>query len=975
MQILNKRKLTVKPETIAKQIRLCEALDSKLCDEASLQLKQWIGEGCGIGELVKYFVSYQSVRALELLCHVNEPHDKILLDHMSECLQRNPEGTIVLLGRIVQRAPSWLSKLPAHEIFTRILDLIKLSKNLEIVNSALLLIASLLPHCPTCSDATVRDLLRSFIDSCKVYHQKRKSSLEKWKQLQYNHDQHIDNPFIMSNIIVLMQIDALQYSLGMFFNVIYGIYPCNVITHLQKFAQSSGYTDFFIGVLEPLILSVRFHPNALLENREREISAERWTEHGPDEFFALCQKVSTFNDSNHGATCFPSSYFDRQINEKVGDVSIKTKANKECIHSIDENTFSMFTRGLRAFGPSRLTNFCNLNTPRNELNEEFGIPEVSMIDTINLENLLNDSLTMNTNSSNSLHQTYFLNANSGQNAARIFGRQSNLKTARESKSCCTSKAERAFRMNPVLAESNRPTQKPSLRRSVSLPAFDQNALDLTATSTLRIPPSVSNLLLDYGRSRFAKQSNEELKKQTEVLRQNYMIETENYHDILKLLGLADRLPGRIYDDLHDTLHRLNVESQRDLLESRLRLVNHHLMFERSCRLLHAQRNHHLFDRLRKQAVLTTENERLQSENRQLRADLVKHNELILQIKNENIKLRTTLHEREQYFMTQLESAEATIVSCRQEAETLRHNSAALEHNFNSQRRQLESLWANNEKEKVTRQLSDMQTSELQRLREDLAATQTENQRLRDRCQTLLVEQDALLTSGTMRDHDLITPTEDRLQVLRLQLKRTTDELAKKRDQCQYAENNCSAEIQRRIELELALTRTAKVHASQIEALDHKYDALLSVCDKQEAHIAYLYGLMQSSNAKSTSRTKNPSFTGVFHMEEMSSETINKHISDLFGDASNENPLIERQNGGIAFKHANEMYAPSSLDADTKREIRQRRPSLTTEHETLSTIINGSHRGEENKSESDESKSSVGPSFAPSNARDLWNNHF
>lgn len=78
--------------------------------------------GFGITQLVEYYARCQSIRALELLCLVQEPHDKILLDSLSECMNQNPHGALILLGRIVQKATSWLPKFPHHLLFRQILE-------------------------------------------------------------------------------------------------------------------------------------------------------------------------------------------------------------------------------------------------------------------------------------------------------------------------------------------------------------------------------------------------------------------------------------------------------------------------------------------------------------------------------------------------------------------------------------------------------------------------------------------------------------------------------------------------------------------------------------------------------------------------------------------------------------------------------------------------------------------------------------
>lgn len=107
--------------------------------------------------------------------------------------------------------------------------------------------------------------------------------------------------------------------------------------------------------------------------------------------------------------------------------------------------------------------------------------------------------------------------------------------------------------------------------------------------------------------------------------------SEKHHLELKALGLANRVPGKMYDDMARTLQGLSPEKQVtvfrrnnavitpfqcELLSTRLRLVNQHLLFERYCRLLHATRNRRLFAQLKHQKSYMAECERLKRSEHQ-----------------------------------------------------------------------------------------------------------------------------------------------------------------------------------------------------------------------------------------------------------------------------------------------------------------------------------------------------------------------
>lgn len=48
-----------------------------------------------------------------------------MLDNMLEYMNQNLSETIILLGKIVQKAPSWLPKFSHHSIFRTILEKIQ----------------------------------------------------------------------------------------------------------------------------------------------------------------------------------------------------------------------------------------------------------------------------------------------------------------------------------------------------------------------------------------------------------------------------------------------------------------------------------------------------------------------------------------------------------------------------------------------------------------------------------------------------------------------------------------------------------------------------------------------------------------------------------------------------------------------------------------------------------------------------------
>lgn len=74
------------------------------------------------------------MRTVEVLAGVRDPHDKYLLDRLSEALSKSGSNsqriqTLTLLGHIARRQPTWLYKLANHALFRDLLKLLKVELN------------------------------------------------------------------------------------------------------------------------------------------------------------------------------------------------------------------------------------------------------------------------------------------------------------------------------------------------------------------------------------------------------------------------------------------------------------------------------------------------------------------------------------------------------------------------------------------------------------------------------------------------------------------------------------------------------------------------------------------------------------------------------------------------------------------------------------------------------------------------------
>ena len=83
-----------------------------------------------VNGLFDYYLSTDSLRAIEVLSGVREPHDKHLLDRLAETFGKTSGHgqrvqALKLLGHVARRQPTWLYKLANHALFKELLKLLK----------------------------------------------------------------------------------------------------------------------------------------------------------------------------------------------------------------------------------------------------------------------------------------------------------------------------------------------------------------------------------------------------------------------------------------------------------------------------------------------------------------------------------------------------------------------------------------------------------------------------------------------------------------------------------------------------------------------------------------------------------------------------------------------------------------------------------------------------------------------------------
>ncbi|XP_049276880.1 hamartin [Anopheles funestus] len=218
--------------------------------------------------MMEYFAHTSSIRIVEILVKVQQPHDKHIFDRLSEWIRSGTSKTLALtlFGHIIQKRPLWLYKVGAHQLVKDVLKLSKVEKDITSLINAVLCIIDLLPVIPLVMGSFVQDLFDVF------------NYLATWNQ----NESHLPE----------YQLIHLQFGLYELFTRLYGMYPCNFVAFLKHEYSSAGRQAVFQHTIKPLLDTVKIHPRLVLSDRESETSQQRWKNMEPHDVVNECARMS-----------------------------------------------------------------------------------------------------------------------------------------------------------------------------------------------------------------------------------------------------------------------------------------------------------------------------------------------------------------------------------------------------------------------------------------------------------------------------------------------------------------------------------------------------------------------------------------------------------------------------------------------------------------------------------------------------------
>ncbi|XP_019873494.1 hamartin isoform X2 [Aethina tumida] len=248
-----------------------ESNDKKTVEDAKQELRQLfknVSESWLLNGLYEYYIRTNSVRSMDVLVNIKEPHHTFLFEKLCDSLKSSEMKiqALTLLGHVARAQPTWLYTLPDHPLFKDVLKLLKAELDLLPLISALLLVIVLLPAFPTKMAHYLQDLFEIF------------SRLAAWNCSpgKFEEDQMIH----------------MQVALFALFLRLYGMYPCNFLHYLRLNHSREKNNPVFVHTIKPMLSSVKMNPTLVTANRDNETSNERWRKMEMHDVIVECERFS-----------------------------------------------------------------------------------------------------------------------------------------------------------------------------------------------------------------------------------------------------------------------------------------------------------------------------------------------------------------------------------------------------------------------------------------------------------------------------------------------------------------------------------------------------------------------------------------------------------------------------------------------------------------------------------------------------------
>lgn len=234
--------------------------------------------------LMDHFYQTSSERIVDVLLKTNCVH---IFDRLLEWLRTSSHKlpALSLLGHIIAKHPTWLYQIEKHNVFREIFKILKTERDVIPETVALLCIITLLAKIPYRVKNHLDDLFEVF------------TYLAAWNS-------HSHKTSVVSSGRATGATEHLQIGLYIYFQRLYGMFPCNFMEYLRREYTSQANTTpvkgaIFTHTIVPLLQTVRMHPKLITATLESEISEQHWRKVTPHDVITQCARLCVDSCDNH----------------------------------------------------------------------------------------------------------------------------------------------------------------------------------------------------------------------------------------------------------------------------------------------------------------------------------------------------------------------------------------------------------------------------------------------------------------------------------------------------------------------------------------------------------------------------------------------------------------------------------------------------------------------------------------------------
>ncbi|XP_060578266.1 hamartin-like [Ruditapes philippinarum] len=249
----------------SQEIQVCDGIKTLIQENLASTKEAWL-----VHSLVDYYYMTQSYSVVDILCGVQDPHDKNLLEKLHDGIksQEHQLNALQLLLHIVCKQPLWINKIVKMSVLKVILKCLKTETSIPVLTTGVTIVTVLLPSIPTIVGPYLPDLFEIF-NKLASFSVKRP-------------------PGNTPDIFYL----HLQISVYALFHRLYGMFPYTFLAYLRQYYAKKENIPVFEEVIKSMLERVRLHPSLITGNREQETSTQRWRQMETSDVVVECNKMS-----------------------------------------------------------------------------------------------------------------------------------------------------------------------------------------------------------------------------------------------------------------------------------------------------------------------------------------------------------------------------------------------------------------------------------------------------------------------------------------------------------------------------------------------------------------------------------------------------------------------------------------------------------------------------------------------------------